>query len=719
MPGLTFQQLQQLGAKPKTGFSLDELGQMGAKSIQLQAPSFGKRIEEDLAKRRQTVQAGFEAQSLGKQTLPESVLQTVGQGAGFLWDIGGEAIVSALQYIPGIIKEPIKGAFKDITSITTPALLNNPITLAGLNAINNGIDSYQEWKQGNPVAARNLESVINIGMLFPIEKVLGIAGKEAITTAGVTAGKGAGILEEKLTKQFSKEAIEIIKPELTKIEKQQALEAGRGILKGKALPRILETVTIKPTIRELKMAEAVSGVVKKSANPVENINAILNEIKRVAISTQEAVEFKNIIFNERQLRSALNIAKQESRIVFGTDKVLQNSYNSVVNEMIRQARKEPKNLGGLFQARKNFDKIIEYKFPKLLSNPIGDSVKKNAVMDVRRTVNKYIAEKLPEGNAYKQSLLRQNLMYDAVRNISKKTAGLVDFSPIKKLIRFVRQNPLTAVATGGIVTFGAMTGLLSNPVIIATLLLGGSVKVGKAIITSKILKQFLITVLKQIEKSGSKVGQPEALNAIRTLIRKLPDMPVGLSIREVQKFGKISKELKPLAQEAKKYKSAEEFKREVRSDKVFYRGGAGKLDLTKSIFISRNADLALSYSPAYPDVVRAEKDLHAFIRKPGKTLDIYNTEDAKKFLNEKILDKPIKDDFVGVREVVFSNWEKIINQAEKEGYDYIRHLGEGQFKGVVDEELVVLNPQKSLISLTDFYNQVVKEIKVKKYNELK
>ncbi|KKR46081.1 MAG: hypothetical protein UT82_C0018G0016 [Parcubacteria group bacterium GW2011_GWB1_40_14] len=170
--------------------------------------------------------------------------------------------------------------------------------------------------------------------------------------------------------------------------------------------------------------------------------------------------------------------------------------------------------------------------------------------------------------------------------------------------------------------------------------------------------------------------------------------------------------LDALAVEARKYKSAEEFVREVRSDKVFYRGGVGEPDLTKPIFISRNADLALSYSPAYPDIARAEKDLRAFIRKPGKTLDIYNVEDARKFLNEKILEKPIgKDEFVGVREVVFNNWSKIINRAKNEGYDYIRHLGEGKFKGGMDEELVVLNPQKSLTKLTNFYNQAVRGVK--------
>lgn len=172
----------------------------------------------------------------------------------------------------------------------------------------------------------------------------------------------------------------------------------------------------------------------------------------------------------------------------------------------------------------------------------------------------------------------------------------------------------------------------------------------------------------------------------------------------------ISKELEPLAKEARKYKSAEEFVKEVRSDKVFYRGGIGEPNLTKPLFISRNADLALSYSPTYPNIELAEKDLRGFIRKPGKTLDIFEIKNARKFFNEKIADKPISEaDFH--RGFIYGNWSKIIKQAQKENYDYIRHLGEGQFKGVVDEEFVVLNPQKSLTKLTDFYNQVVRGTK--------
>ena len=502
MAGLTLEQLQKMGAIPKSS---------GVVLSQKKEQTFGQRIAEDVAKRQEKTFTGVEAYSQGKQTLPETAIQAVGQSAGLVFDVAGEALRSIVDKIPEAIKKPVK-------EVATSAL-NTPLGQAGIKALSNGVEIYNEWKKGNPRTARDLEAIVNIGMLLPTGKITGAVGKEALSTSGELAGRVATKLESGLVKQSLDEAIDIIKPTLSKVEKTQALEAGRGIVTQKILPRKFEKIALAPTKRELEMADVVSDVVSKSKNPIDNIQAIQNKIAETAKSVQEGLKENDTIFNRTQIQSVLNKAKQDSKIVFGSDKTLQNSYDSVVGEMMRQINNQPKNLSGLLQARKNFDTIIDLKFPKLLNNPVGDTAKQNAVKDVRKSVNQFIADQLPEGNVFKEELKKQNLMYGAIENISKKTANNVDASAVKKAMAALRQNPLVSGVTGGILTYGALMGMFSNPIVIGTLIGGGTIALGKSIITSKILRQSLISVLRTLEKAG-KIADA---GAIKYIISQLPN----------------------------------------------------------------------------------------------------------------------------------------------------------------------------------------------------
>ena len=577
MAGFTLQELQAKGARPKVGgLTLEQLQPKPAE------PVFGERIREDLAKRRETFQAGVEAESLGKQTPIETGVQLLGQGAGLVFDIGGELISSAIKLIPGFIKEPLKDVAEDV--------LNSPIGQAGLNAANAGIETYRAWKQGNPRAARNLESVTNLTLLFPATTAVKATGREVLATTGELAGKAATRLETQLGKQTLQETLDVIKPELTKIEKQAALEAGRGVVKAKILPRRFETITLKPTAREVQMANVLDGVVKKSANAIDNIAAIDRTIARTAINVEEGLRGNNTIFNKAQLKSVLAATKEESRVVFGADKALQNNYNAVIDEMLKQAGKETGNLTGLLQARKNFDRVIDTKFPKLLSNPLGDSVRQNAVRDVRRAVNSFIEEKLPKDNLFRAKLREQNLMYDAIKNIAKKTSSAVDTPAVKRVMAALRQNPLVAGVTGGILTYGALMGMFSNPLVIGTLLLGGSIKLGNVIFTSKMLKQMLINVFRAIESSGSIAGKSESLTALRTIIDKIEkgEISAGLSIKEIPKKkidSDLVRDLQPLALEARKYREGTQkfgvrYGNEIKEKVIdFYKKGYSSKDI--------------------------------------------------------------------------------------------------------------------------------------------
>lgn len=421
----------------------------------------------------------------------------------------------------------IRGGLRTVGEVAKQAftpIVEAPGIKQGLEVIGTGIskipgvdwiaEKVNEFAETNPKLAKDLQNVIDIALLGAGKTV----EKPAQQAIGKTSGKIATKLEEKVVNQSYQEALNIIKPTLSKAEKEAALSVGRGVVKNKILPRIYETITLAPSKTEQAIAKVVQGVVSKSKNAIDNISAIRNKISELANKVETGLKNNNTIFNNNQIKSALNSVKEESKIVFGSDKTLQNSYNAVIDEMMKQLGKTKNDLGGLLKARQNFDKVIQQKFPKLFDNLAGDSVKANAVLDVRRAVNDFIATKLPEGNIYKNLLKEESLMYQGIKNISNKTASLVDTSAVKKAMAVLRQNPLTSFATGGILTFGAMSGLLTNPVVLGGLVLGGSVKLGKTVITSKLLKQELIKVLKVLEKSGQKEG----VNAIQAIVDILP-----------------------------------------------------------------------------------------------------------------------------------------------------------------------------------------------------
>ena len=172
MAGLTLEQLQKQGAVKKGGgVPLESL-----QSVKPAAPSFLERTSERIGERAEKIGEAELEFARGKQSFAESTLQTAGQLTGGLFDIGGEVLVSALKLVPGFIKEPVKDVAEDV--------LKSPIGQAGLKAISSGVEQYRSWKVGNPRAAANLESVVNIVSLLPVGAGTKIAGKEALAVTG-------------------------------------------------------------------------------------------------------------------------------------------------------------------------------------------------------------------------------------------------------------------------------------------------------------------------------------------------------------------------------------------------------------------------------------------------------------------------------------------------------------------------------------------------------
>ena len=106
------------------------------------------------------------ARVAGDQGFASTALQLTGKvGAGTILDLIGELVISGGRGLsaitPDAIEDPVKGG---VTGAAL-AIARSETGRAGIEKAMEGVEAYQEWAADNPVMARNVESVVDIGLL--------------------------------------------------------------------------------------------------------------------------------------------------------------------------------------------------------------------------------------------------------------------------------------------------------------------------------------------------------------------------------------------------------------------------------------------------------------------------------------------------------------------------------------------------------------------------
>lgn len=372
----------------------------------IEAPESGKDVLRDFGRALETVALGLgvgAAGTIGKQTLKGAVVQAAKTGT----KAGAKA--GALSGAGSDLE--LRGQFDAGTVVNT-------ILSTALGTATGGA----------------LGAVGGLG-----GKVVRSVGKKALRKFPVS-----GKLEKLKDKIELEDAIEATRPILSKKEEIQAIGSRRGTTRG----LFRKKVAIEPSKRDKEVAEAVRGIIRKSAPETENIARIADDVTKIDKSITDGIKNNDAIFNNLQLRSALKNAKEESRVIFAGDKTLENRYDAVTDELFRNLEKN--NLSNLFQARKRFDAVVRKKFPRTFDGSPGDNVQRNAILDVRRQVNEFIADNLKEGSKFKSSLRREHLMLEAIENLAEKAQQRVPKKGGRKILNFV----IGAVAGGALSSLG-------------------------------------------------------------------------------------------------------------------------------------------------------------------------------------------------------------------------------------------------------------------------
>jgi len=415
----------------------------------------GTDIATSFRNRTENVQAGKAAMQEGKQSGVETLYQTAGQAAGLLSDIFGDLVKGGVKAVlPQNVEDAVKSGIQKVAGGVGESDM-----VKGIIGKYNSLDERTK---------RNVDAALGIGSLG-VDVATGggsaIAGrqvvKQGIKTAEKLAVRRAATAVDKATdlvkvsiknpEKALNEAVEIVRPALTPTEKELAMKEGRVVTKG-----IMGKTVVKPDVNEQRVAESISslveeGRVSRRALPEKNIEEISREVSRINSDVKNFIADRKVPFNEKQLRSKLAATKNDNKLIFASDPTTEKVFNAVTDEFVSHVKKL--DTKGLFDARQSFDKLPAIK--KLLENEkLGENVKRQIVLDVRRAANDYVSDLLPANSPYKALLKRETYMLEAIGNIAGANKGRIGTD---SLIRLYRANPWLKIALPS-----AITGLIGG-----------------------------------------------------------------------------------------------------------------------------------------------------------------------------------------------------------------------------------------------------------------
>lgn len=363
---------------------------------------FGK-IGDIINKGADNLGAITDKYAAGKQGLASSALQTAGEAASALTDIGMEGVK---KVTPSFIKEPVKKAVQAVAE-TQP--------------VKSATEAYSEWKNQHPEAAANLEATVNLASILPTTKAAttGLSVAEtAASKAGTVLEKSAAKSASKITDEFAKNLVTPIKTAAVKeAEVARTTEVGRGIFKKSV---------IEPTLQEKRAIEAVKQVpgVHPDNTFQKNFNIIKAHNEQLANNLVADVKANNFIIPRKETFANLDRAAKtlkDSPLIVGdaelTAKRLLEGAKKVVND-------NPGTAEGILQARKDFDAWVKTQKPTLFDAKTEGALT-IANREIRNSFNDILEAKAPNIKL-KEKLATQHSLYNAMENIVPKAAKEAD-----------------------------------------------------------------------------------------------------------------------------------------------------------------------------------------------------------------------------------------------------------------------------------------------------
>lgn len=481
---------------------------------------FGTGVAEDFEQRAQDFEEISRAVFAGEITKDEAALGVIGKvGAGFVMDMIGEGLLLGGRGIAAITPKEIADPLSQTVSKTAHEFLGTDLGRAGLEAAQKGFEAYNEFAAENPRAARNIESVMNIGLLLAPVK-----GKPKIKVPPTAASKKAksilGSAAEGLTKnaeaQTARKQVDflddLVRPKQTPTVRAEQIRRTTegGAFSGR---------TVQPSASERAMADAVGSVegVASKNSMLNNLNLIDKEVRIEADALKKALAKNDIIVPRTEFTAALD----DAVIRLGENPTLvgdaARSATRVMDKMKSIVAKNKSTGSGLLQSRKELDAWIKTQKPKIF-DPKQESALSTAVREIRQTTNNFIDQRVANVEL-KQSLARQSNLLRAADNIAPKAGEEAANGALRLFQNTAKAIPIKGDAAQKIVTGLGLGGIgvaaATVPFMTKLALGGGALIVGGKLAASPATKKGISALLRLSDDAIKKAKDPQLLLELR------------------------------------------------------------------------------------------------------------------------------------------------------------------------------------------------------------
>ena len=344
----------------------------------------------------------------------QGAVQAAGKTAGLAFDVIGEGLISAghgLSFItPDVVEKPVVEGFKNVINWIS----NSQAGKEAANAISEGADAWQRFKNNNPQEAKTVESAVNLGLLLapvktkakasplePIEKKIG-----DVATKQIAKNRGKFVQDFVLPKPTVK----------TKLaETSRTTEKGWGPFR-KSI--------VEPSAREKEIATEVYKIKAVShKNSIQmNMNVISDENVKLArqLESHVAKSKVNIPLTESSnaIDSAISTLVSENPTIVGNAERTAQRIGQKAKDIID---KNGTSGSGLLRSRKELDNWIRSQKGQKAFDPEMENALSVSVKAVRTAMNDLLDSKV-KNSVVKRELKRQSLLYDALESLGPKAA---------------------------------------------------------------------------------------------------------------------------------------------------------------------------------------------------------------------------------------------------------------------------------------------------------
>jgi len=536
-------------------------------------------LKDAFAQRGKEFSQTFEELRGGEIGLGEAAFRTVGDVIGTAGDVIGSTLITGLKLIPG-------------TEKTAQYVLNTDLGQQGLIKLREGMEAYEEWAQKNPRTAENLEAVVNIAEIIPITKgprlaarALEEVGEVAVPTARAIK-KGAEELTEEVVDVTGRVTRGVGKKVSGVGEFATAQATGlspdtiRTIIKS---PDVL-TQAQKSGLDRVALSSRVKGAITRRLDELESTGKEYDIIRK----SEEIVPVPSNL--ARDILKGKNIEFDENFNLIKTAETppLTDADAKAISSFLQQyGDLEELSANAFLNTRKALDQMAKWEqgksdLPTSISKAIRkeyDKLGKKELAGLRKLDEKFAPEKKVLKQIQKEYLTKDGELKDAaltkIANLTNKGREQA-LTRLEKIVPNIREDIhiLRAIedieiakgqkvgaymrgVSGGVVggfaggPLGAIVGMIvSAPQVIVPLLKSfGKLK--------NYTDEFIDKVIKKVT-TGKKLQVAEKKFLEETVQDVVTKSPKAKAVTDTAKT-KAVKATTDLAEEAKKYKSADEF----------------------------------------------------------------------------------------------------------------------------------------------------------------